>query len=63
MSSQARTQMCDTSCDGIITEMQNQASQMDVQVKDMDVTCDLLIPSGDEDDQLEEVTCIKCNGT
>ena len=35
---------------------------MDVQVKkDMDVTCDLLIPSDDE--EMEEVTCIKCNGT
>lgn len=64
MSSQARTTVCDTGCDGIITEMQNAASQMEVQVKDMDVTCDLLIPSDDEDMAgVEEVTCIKCNGT
>ena len=52
-------------CDGILQEMQNQASQMEVQVKEQDVTCDLLIPSDDDEDavDLEEVTCIKCNGT
>lgn len=45
--------------------MHNQAVQMEVQVKDCDVTCDLLIPS-DEDGEgqdLEEVDCIKCNGS
>lgn len=64
MSSQANTKMRDMGCDGIITEMQNQASQMEVQVKDCDVTCDLLIPSDDEDAEgLEEIACIKCNGT
>ena len=55
--------MCDTGCDGIITEMQNQTTQMEIQVKDMDVTCDLLIPSDEDEAGLEEVTCIKCNGT
>jgi DnaJ-class molecular chaperone len=45
-------------CDGIITTMQNQASQMMSEMKDVDITCDLLIPS-----DVEEVTCIKCNGT
>jgi len=37
---------------------------MEVQVKDTDVTCDLLIPSDEDDAEgIEEVTCIKCNGT
>lgn len=37
---------------------------MEVQVKEVDVTCDLLIPSDDEDAvDLEEVSCIKCCGT
>lgn len=37
---------------------------MQTEVKDMDVTCDLLIPSdSDEDVGLEEVACFKCNGT
>ena len=64
MGSQANTKMRDMGCDGIITEMQNQASQMEVQVKDTDVTCDLLIPSDEDDvEGIEEVTCIKCNGT
>lgn len=63
-SSQARTQMRDMGCDGIVTHMQTQASQMEVQMKSVDVTCDLLIPSdGEEDPNVEEVTCIKCNGT
>jgi hypothetical protein len=43
--------------------MQTQASQMEVQVKDVDVTCDLLIPSDDDENDLEEVACIKCNGS
>jgi len=63
MGSQVNTAMKDAGCDGIITEMQNQASQMEVQVKDMNVTCDLLIPSDDDAEGIEEVTCIKCNGT
>ena len=53
-------------CDGIIPDMQNQASQMEVvQMKEADVTCDLLIPSEDDEDavDLEEVPCIKCNGS
>lgn len=41
--------------------MQHQASQMAVQMKEVDVTCDLLIPSDDE--EVAEVACIKCNGT
>jgi len=33
-------------------------------MKEADVTCDLLIPSEDEDAaDLEEVSCIKCNGS
>mmetsp|Transcript_24316 Transcript_24316/g.30156 ORF Transcript_24316/g.30156 Transcript_24316/m.30156 type:complete len:170 (-) Transcript_24316:961-1470(-) len=37
---------------------------MEVQVKDTDVTCDLLIPSDDEQAEgLEEIACIKCNGS
>lgn len=38
---------------------------MKTEVKDMDVTCDLLIPSDDDGDNvdLEEVACFKCNGT
>ena len=44
--------------------MQSQASQMEVQMKEADVTCDLLIPSEEEDAvDLEEVPCIKCNGS
>lgn len=31
------------------------------EMKDVDVTCDLLIPSDDED--VAEVACIKCNGS
>jgi len=65
-SSQAVSRVRDAGCGGagIITEMQNQASQMNVEVKDSDVTCDLLLPSDeDECEGLEEVTCIKCNGT
>jgi DnaJ-class molecular chaperone len=50
-------------CDGILTQMQNQASQMEVQMKEQDVTCDLLIADDDDDADIEEVTCIKCNGT
>lgn len=62
--SQSNVQMRDMGCDGIITHMQNQASQMEVQMKEADVTCDLLMPSDDDDaSNLEEVTCIKCNGT
>lgn len=38
---------------------------MDIQIgtKDVDITCDLLIPSDDDDADVEEVSCIKCNGT
>lgn len=33
-------------------------------MKEADVTCDLLIPSDDDDAaDVEEVSCIKCNGT
>lgn len=65
MSSQAYTNVRDQGCDGIQMTMQNQASQMEVEVKDCDVTCDLLIPSDGEEGQadLEEVSCIKCNGS
>ena len=43
--------------------MKTQASQMEVQVKEVDVTCDLLVPSDDDENDLEEVACIKCNGS
>ena len=38
---------------------------MEVEMKEADVTCDLLIPDDSDGDaaDLEEVTCIKCNGT
>lgn len=62
--SQSRPQVRDMGCDGIVMQMQSQASQMDIQVtKDVDVTCDLLIPSDDDEAGLEEVSCFKCNGT
>ncbi len=32
-------------------------------MKNVDITCDLLIPSDEDDAEVEEVTCIKCNGT
>ena len=63
-STQAHAATRDMGCDGRITQMQNQASQMEVMAKDVDVTCDLLIPSDDDDAVgLEEVACFKCNGT
>ena len=62
--SQATSNVRDQGCDGIITEMQNQASQMEVQMKEVDVTCDLLLPSDEEEGgEVEEVACIKCNGS
>ena len=63
--SQSNVQVRDMGCDGIIPEMQNQASQMEVQMKEADVTCDLLIPSDEDEDavDLEEVPCIKCLGS
>lgn len=58
------TKMRDQGCDGMRAPMHNQAVQMEVQVKDCDVTCDLLIPSDESgDEKLEEVACIKCNGS
>lgn len=64
MSSQVKTTMQDQGCDGLLTEMQNQASQMEVQVKDMNVTCDLLVPSDEDDAEgIEPVSCFKCNGS
>lgn len=61
--SQVGVEVRDMACDGILTHMQNQASQMEIQVKEQDVTCDLLIADDDDDADIEEVTCIKCNGT
>lgn len=66
MSSQVVAQTRDAGCDGIVTQTNNVGSQMEaVEVKEVDVTCDLLIPSDEDEDaaSLEEVTCIKCNGS
>lgn len=64
MSSQVKTNMQDQGCDGLVPQTQNEASQMEVQVKDADVTCDLLVPSDEDDAEgLEELACFKCNGS
>lgn len=57
--------MKDMGCDGIKTSTQAQACQMNVNMSDSEVNCQLLVP--DENDREEaiesEVTCFKCNGS
>ena len=55
--------MQDQSCGGKSAEMQHQASQMVVQAKDVDITCNLLVPSDDDAEPIEEMACFKCNGS
>ena len=51
-------------CDGIKTDTFNQASQMDVQMSDNEVNCQLLVPDEKDEEAIEqEVVCFKCNGS
>ena len=57
--------MKDMGCDGIKTSTQAQACQMNVNMSDSEVNCQLLIPDeNDKEEAIEsEVTCFKCNGS
>jgi len=62
---QARANTRDAGNDGLTTETKAQGSQMTTTVTDAQANCQLIVPDEDENEEagVEEITCIKCNGS
>jgi len=60
---QAHTMMMDAGNDGFFAETKAQGSQMAAKTSDAQANCNLIVPDEDEDEEVHEITCIKCNGS
>lgn len=58
---QARATTRDAGNDGFATETKAQGSQMAAVTHDAQANCNIIVPE-DEDEEIEEITCFKCNG-
>ena len=60
---QACTAVRDAANDGIATETKTMGIQMTTPVNHAQTNCQLIVPDEEDDVEMAEVTCIKCNGT
>lgn len=60
---QACTAVRDAANDGIATETKTMGIQMTTPVNNAQTNCQLIVPDEEDDVEMAEVTCIKCNGT